>query len=90
VGSFQPNAFGLYDMHGNVWERVEDCWHDSYAGAPADDTAWITSCTESRRVVRGGAWVIIPRGLRAAVRFRYDTTSRYDFLGFRVARTLTP
>ena len=55
VGRYQPNSFGLYDMHGNVWEWVEDCWNDSYAGAPSDGRAW-TSGDCSRRVIRGGSW----------------------------------
>ena len=61
VGSFPPNGFGLYDMHGNVWEWVEDCWNGSYAGAPSDGVAWVSGdCAE--RVLRGGSWVSDPRG----------------------------
>ena len=56
VGAFAPNAFGLYDVHGNVWEWVEDCWHDSYRGAPSDGTAWTAGGDCSRRVLRGGSW----------------------------------
>ena len=63
VGSFEPNAFGLHDVLGNVWEWVEDCWNDSYAGAPADGTAW-TSGDCRRRVLRGGSWFTV-RGARA-------------------------
>ena len=66
VGSFQPNAFGLYDMHGNVWEWVQDCYF-SYSGAPSDGSAWTTGDC-SRRVVRGGSWNFSPRGLRSAIR----------------------
>ena len=55
VGSFPPNGFGLYDMHGNVWEWVEDCWNGSYAGAPADGDAW-RSGDCAKRVLRGGSW----------------------------------
>jgi formylglycine-generating enzyme required for sulfatase activity len=88
VGSFKPNAFGLYDMHGNVLELVEDCYHDSYAGAPAGGTVWAASCTESRRVVRGGSWNNNPRNLRAANRNRNNTTNRNNNVGFRVASTL--
>ena len=65
VGSFKPNAFGLYDMHGNVWQWVQDCYHDNYNGAPTDGSAW-TSGDCSRRVLRGGAWGNFPRNLRAA------------------------
>ena len=70
VGSYRPNAFGLYDMHGNVWEWAEDCWNDSYAGAPADGSAW-TSGNCVLRVVRGGSWFdVTPRYLRSADRGR--------------------
>ena len=59
VGSFAANAFGLYDMHGNVWEWVEDCWHDNYEGAPTDGRAWTSGCGSGvRAVLRGGSWSI--------------------------------
>ncbi|MGH6829608.1 MAG: formylglycine-generating enzyme family protein, partial [Methylocella sp.] len=90
VGSFKPNAFGLYDMHGNVWEWVEDVWHDNYKGAPADGSAWLQGGDTSRRVVRGGSWVNDPLNLRTAYRDRGSTGIRGYDLGFRVARTLTP
>ena len=89
VGSFSANPFGLYDMHGNVWEWVEDCWNGSYRGAPSDGSAW-TSGDCARRVLRGGSWHFSPRGLRSAIRFRYSTGNRDSHAGFRVARTLTP
>ena len=89
VGSFPPNGFGLYDMHGNVREWVEDCWNGSYAGAPSDGVAWVSGdCAE--RVLRGGSWFSDPRDLRAANRYRYPSGHRFDNVGFRVARTLTP
>ena len=88
AASFPANGFGLHDMHGNVGEWVEDCWHDSYAGAPSDGSAWTTSGMFSWRVYRGGAWNFIPGYLRAAGRGASDTGSRDDSLGFRVARTL--
>ena len=89
VGSFGANAFGLYDVHGNVWERVEDCWNDSYAGAPTDGTAWEQgNCYY--RVVRGGSWFNNPRFLRSAYRIRSTSGYRNVILGFRVARSLTP
>ena len=89
VGSFGANAFGLYDVHGNVWERVEDCWNDRYAGAPTDGTAWEEgNCYY--RVVRGGSWFNNPRFLRSAYRIRSTSGYRNVILGFRVARNLTP
>ena len=89
VGSFQANGFGLYDMHGNVNEWVEDCWNESYAGAPSDGTAWMGGdCT--RRVLRGGSWYNLPWAVRAALRYGDSTSHRSISIGFRVARTLTP
>ena len=89
VGSFNPNAFELYDMHGNLWEWVQDCWNGSYQGAPADGSAWTRGDCEVR-VLRGGSWFKLPGDLRAASRFRNSTGLRYYYFGFRVARTLTP
>jgi formylglycine-generating enzyme required for sulfatase activity len=89
VGSFASNQFGLYDMSGNVWEWVEDCWRDSYQGAPSDGSAR-TSGDCSRRVVRGGSWYFIPQVLRAANRGRNSTVLRGLNIGFRLARTLNP
>ena len=87
VGSFPANEFGLHDVHGNAWEWMEDCWNDSYAGAPGNSTAWTTgNC--SRRVVRGGSWNFPPRLLRAANRYLFGPAYRKYFIGFRVARTL--
>ena len=89
VGSFPANAWGLHDMHGNVWEWVQDCWNGSYAGAPVDGSAWLSgNC--SVRVLRGGSWDLNPRFLRAALRIRLTTGNRFVDRGFRVARTLTP
>ena len=89
VGSFASNGFGLYDVLGNVWEWVEDCWNGSYAGAPSDGRAW-ESGDCGRRVLRGGSWVYAPWNLRSANRYWYSTGIRSDLFGFRVARTLTP
>ena len=88
VGSYHANPFGLYDMQGNVWEWVEDRWHNSYDGAPDDGSAW-TAGSDSRRVVRGGSWGNSQGVLRSTVRVRYDTAYRGAGVGFRVARTLT-
>ena len=89
VGSFSANAFGLFDVHGNVGEWVEDCWNESYLGAPSDGSAWESgSC--SRRVQRGGSWYHGPWYLRSATRNSGTTSLRFDSVGFRVARTLTP
>jgi formylglycine-generating enzyme required for sulfatase activity len=89
VGKYPANPFGLYDMHGNVWEWVEDCWHDSYVGAPDDGSAW-TAGSGSRRVLRGGCWSnYVPGVLRCAFR-DWDTSDRRSNVhGFRVARTLS-
>ena len=89
AGSFGANAWGLHDMHGNVWEWVEDCWNDRYAGAPADGSAWQRgTCDE--RVLRGGSWSNQPSYLRAADRGRLTSGDRNYISGFRVARTLAP
>ena len=86
VGQKKPNPFGLYDMHGNVWEWVQDCWHDSYEGAPDDGSAWTTGYDCEDRVLRGSSFD--ERGLRSAERYWLPTNSRTSKLGFRVARTL--
>ena len=89
VGSFKANDFGLYDMQGNVWQWVEDCWHDNFEGAPNNGTAWRTACaSDQTNVVRGGSWVDPPENLRSAFRYWDSTGGRLSFLGFRVARTL--
>ena len=68
VGSFSANAFGVHDVHGNVWEWVEDCEHRHYVGAPTDGSAWTSGGDCSRRVLRGGSWDRNPRNLRSADR----------------------
>ncbi len=89
VGSFKPNGFGLYDMHGNVWEWTADCYHSSYDGAPLDGSPRLGD-DDCERVLRGGSWNGEPRVLRAANRGWNSTGYRDNINGFRVARTLTP
>ena len=89
VGSYAANGFEVYDVHGNVWEWVADCWNDSYRGAPTDGSAW-ESGECSQRVLRGGSWINLPEYLRSAVRSRLGTRIRSGSNGFRLARTLTP
>ena len=90
VGSFAPNGFGLCDLHGNVWEWVEDCWHRNYEGAPADGSAWLSGGRDRSRVVRGGAWYVYPRGLRAAYRDKVGPSIRIVNIGFRLVKDLNP
>lgn len=87
VGSYPANAFGLYDLIGNVWEWVQDCWSDGYQGAPADGSAWTIGDCE-RRVMRGGSWNLNPGYARAAFRYWNRTDFRNIALGFRLARTI--
>jgi formylglycine-generating enzyme required for sulfatase activity len=87
TGSFRPNAFGLYDTAGNAAEWVEDCWNESYRGAPRDGSAWTTgNC--GLRVLRGGSFGNRPDAVRSAARFRYDNDIRYYWNGFRVTRDI--
>jgi len=88
AGTFSANAFGLFDMHGNVWEWVQDCYADNYsAGQPSNGSAY-TSGSCSGRVNRGGSWDSSPQFLRSAIRDGSNPTIRVIILGFRVARTL--
>ena len=89
VGTFKPNGFGLYDVHGNVWEWVSDCYdedaYETHGSYPEMVGSWHDSCN---RVVRGGSWISFPGILRSADRYWYSPTVRGDNLGFRVARTV--
>jgi formylglycine-generating enzyme required for sulfatase activity len=87
VRSFAADAFGLYDMEGNVSEWVEDCWHDNYVRAPRDSEAWINPGCE-RRVVRGGSWGSDPSQVRSAFRISAPADTRSARVGFRIARDL--
>ena len=89
VGSFKANPFGLYDMAGNVWQWVQDCWHEDYNGAPTDGFSWATGDCE-KRVVRGGSWYYYPADPRSAYRYGDKKDDRNYNTGFRVARNLTP
>ena len=84
VGSFSPNAFGLYDMHGNVYEWCSDHWHDNYQGAPTDGSAWIDGGDSAYRLLRGGSWEYNPQDCRSAYRLRNAPGSRDNIFGFRV------
>ena len=86
--TFPPNAWGLFDMHGNVWEWVQDIVHDNYDGAPCDGSAWEDGGDTSRRILRGGSWLYHPRYLRSAIRNGFSIVLSNDIVGFRVARQL--
>jgi len=84
VGSYQPNKFGLYDMHGNVWEWVQDCWNTSYKHSPVDGSPWMSgNC--SARVLRGGAWNHNKNSLLSSNRYYFSHKSRMPSFGFRLA-----
>jgi formylglycine-generating enzyme required for sulfatase activity len=84
-GTFPPNAFGLWDLHGNVWEWCADLWHADYGGAPADGRAWDAGGAAGRRVARGGCWHDTPHVCRSAARLSYPADEGDELVGFRVA-----
>lgn len=84
--ALRPNAFGLYNMAGNVWEWLQDVHHDDYGNAPTDGSAWTEGGDQAMRVTRGGAWFSYPQGLRSAYRSRSAPDFRGGGVGFRIAR----
>ncbi len=87
VATKQPNAWGLHDMSGNVWEWVQNWYHDSYRGAPTNGSAWVSGGDQRLRMLRGGSWNDLARNSRAADRYVNSPDFRYFLSGFRVART---
>lgn len=85
VGQKKPNPWGLYDMHGNVWEWVQDNWHGNYKGAPTDGSSWEGGLS---RVIRGGFMFHNARGCRSAIRFSFVPGDRIRGVGFRLLRIL--
>lgn len=88
VQQFSPNPFGLYNVHGNVWEWVQDCQHDNYNGAPGDGSAWTKGCVSTQRGMRGGSWASPASKLRSAERAWLSPEMPTHTGGFRVARDL--
>jgi formylglycine-generating enzyme required for sulfatase activity len=89
VDSFEANPWGLFNVHGNVWDWTADCWNDSNQGNPGNGSARTTSDCLAR-VIRGGSWSLVPQILRAASRRGNFSVLRNGYTGFRLARTLNP
>ena len=90
VKSLPPNDWGLHEMHGNVWEWVQDTWHESYKGAPVDGSAWQRETIGEERVLRGGSWLDYGRVVRSARRIHFSPVIRSVGIGFRLARGQEP
>lgn len=88
VGKKQANGFGVHDLSGNVWEWVEDCYHDDYVGAPTNGSAWVVDACSAGRVLRGGSWKGDAKNVRVANRLGAAAVSRSNYIGFRLVRTL--
>ncbi|WP_241392703.1 formylglycine-generating enzyme family protein [Rippkaea orientalis] len=88
VGQFPPNTFGLYDMHGNVWEWCTDDYYPNYQGAPKDGSAWTSNDTNTTKILRGGSCFINPRGCRSSYRFNDFPRYAHLYSGVRVVCVL--
>ena len=89
MGQFSANPFGLHDMHGNVWEWVQDVWHNNYNGAPNDGSPWMSGGDQTKRVLRGGSYSDSGEwDLRSAVRIRVGPDVHFANFGFRIAQSL--
>ncbi|MDB5386808.1 MAG: pkn1 2, partial [Planctomycetaceae bacterium] len=90
VGKKKPNPWGLYDMHGYLWEYVSDDWHDNYTGAPTDGSSWDSKDKANAHVLRSGSWKDKFPSLRCAARRKLETTEKGDEIGFRCVKAKVP